>query len=488
MPDTQARWRCPILPVLALLAGGGCESSWRPSVSARPQTRSIVMDHQTDGTHRRMEVTDPAWYQLTGSDLLVLDTTGRLISRQQLAPPGTSAPAMDLVTVGDRVAILLGDSEVVLLDRSDPWRPEIVERIDASSLGLWPTALGRRGDDVLALGRGSARTLSGGIVARSEGEQITSVLEHRERLLHVAGRRIHRRAGDQYLGTASLLQAASPHRHLPEAALLFARNERSGALVGFLGDDCRELDATEMTVAVPGTVSRLRQRGGRVLVVADAGLTILRLTDGGLRTEWSWPITGLEDADWINDDRLAVAGTFGRGIVPIGVADPIGSAVAWRSAPAGLTRAASDGNGLRAESAHGHWVYEIGQDAAAGSPPPTPLPAPARSAAVLGWSARIDDAGMAHLETPEGAHTLEAPGGGRFRCIAATEDAFWLGHDRGILLLSLQPAEGGRGAIESRRLGVLIDGPVICIEPLVLGRGVAFASEHGGFGVVREEY
>ena len=319
MPDTQARWRCPILPVLALLAGGGCETSWRPSVSIRPQTRSIVMDHQTDGTHRRMEVTDPAWYQLTGSDLLVLDTTGRLISRQHLAPPGTSAPAMDLVTVGDRVAILLGDSEVVLLDRSDPWRPEIVERIDASSLGLWPTALGRRGDDVLALGRGSARTLSGGIVARSEGEQITSVLEHRERLLHVAGRRIHRRAGDQYLGTASLLQAAAPHRHLPEAALLFARNERSGALVGFLGDDCRELDATEMTVAVPGTVSRLRQRGGRVLVVADAGLTILRLTDAGLRTEWSWPITGLEDADWINDDRLAVAGTFGRGIVPIGV-------------------------------------------------------------------------------------------------------------------------------------------------------------------------
>jgi len=29
---------------------------------------------------------------------------------------------------------------------------------------------------------------------------------------------------------------------------------------------------------------------------------------------------------------------------------------------------------------------------------------------------------------------------------------------------------------------------VICIEPLVLGGGVAYASRNGGFGVVREVY
>jgi hypothetical protein len=44
------------------------------------------------------------------------------------------------------------------------------------------------------------------------------------------------------------------------------------------------------------------------------------------------------------------------------------------------------------------------------------------------------------------------------------------------------------GSPEARRLAVLIDGPVICIEPLMLGGGVAYASEHGGFGVVREVY
>lgn len=474
--------------MLAVSAVVGCETSLRTSASPRPQTRSIVVDHQTDGTHRQLLLTDRAWYQLTGSDLLVLERTGRLISRQQLAPPGTSAPACALIEANGQLAVLLGDSEVVLLDLSDPWRPEIVERIDAATLGMWPTGLARRGDDVLVLGTGSARTLSGDIVARSEGAEITSIVQHQQRLLHVAGRRIHRRAGGAYLGTASILQAATPDRHVPESSLLFARNERSGALVGFLGEDFRELDANTMTVALPGVVTRLRQRGDRVLVVGDAGLTVLRLTNEGLHTEWSWPTEGLHDADWIDGERLAVAGTSGCGIVTIGASDPIGGAEVWRWAPAGMTRAASDGSALRADTTGGHWVYEIGREATLGIPPDTPLADPARDAAVLGWSATIDDDGVAALTTPDGSHTLEAPGGGRFHCIAATEDAFWLGHDHGILLLSLQSGGDGHAAIESRRLGVMIDGPVICIEPLVLGRGVAYAAEHGGFGVIREKY
>tara|TARA_B100000959_G_scaffold277810_1_gene335017 strand:+ start:1622 stop:3088 length:1467 start_codon:yes stop_codon:yes gene_type:complete len=488
MQDMLCRWVRHILPVLAVCAAAGCDTSWRPPVSIRPQTRSIVVDHQTDGTHRRLLVKDSVWYQLTGSDLLVLDTTGRLISRQQLASSGTSAPGRDLIAVNDQLAVLLGDNEVVLLELSDPWRPKIVDRIDAATLGMWPTRLGSRGDEVVVLGRGSARTLSGGIVARSDGEEITSLVDHRQRLLHVAGRRIHRRAGDTYLGTASLLQVALPNRHLPDAALLFARNESSGSLVGFLGEDCRELDAAVMTVAIPGEVTRLRQRGGRVLVVSDAALTVLRPTGEGLQNEWSWPIEGLQDADWIDDEHMAVAGTFGCGIVSVGAHDPIETAVAWRPAPAGLTRAASDGSGLRADGAGGHWVYQIGQQATQEVPLETPLADPAREAAVLGWSAQINDKGVAELKAPDGSHTLEAPGGGRFYCVAATEDAFWFGHDRGILLLSLQASEDGHAAIESRRLGILIDGPVICIEPLVLGRGVAYAAEHGGFGVVREEY
>ena len=477
-----------ILLGLAYLAGVGCGTSWKADVSARPTTRSIVVDHQTDGTYRRMDVVGGAWYQTTGSDLLVLDTTGRIISRQSLAPAGTAPPASDIVVAGDEMAVLLGQSEVIVLDRTEPWRPRIVDQIDAAKLGMWPLGLATEGDEILVLGKGSARTLSGEIIARSDGAEVTGVVNHLGRQLHVAGRRIHRRAGDTYLGTASLLEPAAPQANLPDASLLFARNERSGSLVGYLGEDCRELDTLSMTVGVPGQVTRLRQQGNRVLVVTSTGLYVLRVTRDGLTKEWQWPSTGVEDADWIDEGHLAIAGSFGFGVVPIGVDDPIENAVEWTASPAGLTHAASDGEGLRAHSPHGHWVYQIGRKAVLAERPSDPLSPPARSAAVLGWSVELNDNGVAELDTPAGSHQLEAPGDGRFHCIAATEDAFWLGHDTGILLLMLQSVDGREEVVESRRLNVLIDGPVICIEPLVLGGGVAYAAEHGGFGIVREKF
>ncbi len=57
----------------------------------------------------------------------------------------------------------------------------------AESIRAWPDQAGLA-DLVAGAGWSGVewKNLSGGIVARSEGEQITSVLEHRERLLHVA--------------------------------------------------------------------------------------------------------------------------------------------------------------------------------------------------------------------------------------------------------------------------------------------------------------
>ena len=113
---------------------------------------------------------------------------------------------------------------------------------------------------------------------------------------------------------------------------------------------------------------------------------------------------------------------------------------------------------------------------------------PRKSAAVLGWSVEIGDDGIAQLSAPSGPQTLRAPRDGRFYCVTATEDAFWLGHDHGILVVMFGPGGEERATSPAKRLGVLIDGPVICIEPLMLGGGVAYAAEHGGFGVVREVY
>ena len=464
----------------------GCASSWKPAESARPQTESIVVDHQTDGTHRRLEVRDEVWYQLSGTTLLSIDGLGRVISRTQLALPGTSPSASDLIVMDDEIVVLLGDAEIVRLDRSNPWRPIEVDRIDGQDLGFWPKSLARWQGEVVALGKGAARTLDGSLVVRSDGDVVTSLVEDGGRLLFVSGRRIHRRAGGAYLGTASLLDVAEPNHHLPDGALLFTRHERAGSLIGFLGADCRELDTEKWTTAVTGTILRVRQRDGQLLVVSDTGLGVFRLTGSGLIREWWKPLDGMQDADWLDTSHLAIAGTFGRGIVPIGAVDPIASATHWTAAPAGLLRAGSDGNTLIAESEHGRWSYQIGRNAIQTDESDTPLPLPASKASVLGWSLELNNEGQAVLETPAGPQTLSPPGGGRFYCVASTEDAFWLGHDRGILLLMLTGVDKGSPA--ARRLAVLIDGPVICIEPLMLGGGVAYASEHGGFGVVREVY
>ena len=149
--------------------------------------------------------------------------------------------------------------------------------------------------------------------------------------------------------------------------------------------------------------------------------------------------------------------------------------------PGGLDAASSSGAAIMASRDSQWWRYPVGQ-----SPERVEtdvvLSPPRRNAAVLGWSVVIEDDGRATLTSPEGMESITAPGDGRFVCAAATEDAFWLGHDSGIVAVML-PRDSATEAIQ---LGIQIAGPVLCIEPLMLGGGVAFASKDGGFGVVRE--
>ena len=486
MPTIRLSGSRSILLAMLMGATGGCASQWKPETSTRPRTESIAIDHSTHGTQRRLQVRDGVWYQLSGTDLLAIDERGRVISTTSLASSGTVPNASDLVVTDGEIVVLLGDVEVVVLNRENPWRPVEMDRVSGTDLGFWPQGLEEWGDTVVTLGPGGARTLDGEVVVRTDGDPVKSIVATGGRVLHVSGRRIHRRAGGRYVGTASLLEAAEPHPSLPDGAMLFARNERAGALVGVLGEDCRELDPNRWSSAVPGEVVRLRQRGSRLLVVSTRGFGVYRLTGHGLLRESWTDVDGVQDADWLTMERLAVAGTFGRGIVDVGSADPLASAVHWTHAPAGLTSAASDGEMLIADSPHGRWAYRPGREPTQIDSDGTQLPPPAQTASVLGWTVTIGEDGAAELESPAGVQRLQPPGGGRFRCVASTEDAFWLGHDGGILLLMLSGTDDESAT--SRRLGVLVDGPVIAIEPLILGGGVAYASAHGGFGVVREIY
>ncbi len=468
------------------MAIAGCARKWKPDQTARPTTQSIAIDHGTVGLHRKLEVEGEVWYQLQGATLLVLDHRGEEINSLSLAELGTSESATDLLVHDGQLAVLLGQRHLVLLDVESPWRPVVIDHLEVESLGIWPTGLDVLDGEIVLVGDVDVVTLAGMRKLRSHTGPVSDVAEHGGHVLYVSGRRLYRRAGDDYVGTASLLEPIQPWRDVPKDAIFFARNERTGALVGLLGSDGREFDPDKWTRGVPSSVKALRQRGGHLMVVCEDRLEVFLMTSGGLVPRWSWPIVQLQDADWVNDDTVAFTAAGGRGVVEIGAYSGMDAADVWIPLPGGFAEATSTGEAIVARGPSGSWRYVPGMpptqmDEAAASE--VQMVPPSLHGAVLGWSVEILEDGHATLTGPDGTQQLSPPDQGAFLCVAATEDAFWLGHDSGIMLIMLPDAGSRKQGIT--RLGVLVDGPVRCIEPLLLGRGVAFAAA-GGFGVIRE--
>ncbi len=479
MTRTTAIYAVLILPLLLILAG--CTSGWKRPPSVKPHTQRLVLTHHTEGSQGPLLVRDDVWYQLAGVELLVLDPRGRLISTIELADPGMAGQALDMEVVGDTMYVLLDDQEVVHLSLEEPMRPWVVDRVSADSLGLSPIGLDMLDGKVVAHGPEGVRTLDARRVIHDQGDSVLGVAQQGGRTLYIVGRRIHRRADDQYVGSASILEPFRLEDGPDGGVMLFARVEDTGSLVGIMGEDCREVDARLWTRAVPGRVQSLHGRGDSMLVATDEAVHVFEATRRGLIPVWSWDAQGVRDADWLDDDTVVVSGEFGRGVMDVVMPGDPPRVASLHEVPGGLDAASSSGAAIMASRDSQWWRYPVGQ-----SPERVEtdvvLSPPRRNAAVLGWSVVIEDDGRATLTSPEGMESITAPGDGRFVCAAATEDAFWLGHDSGIVAVML-PRDSATEAIQ---LGIQIAGPVLCIEPLMLGGGVAFASKDGGFGVVRE--
>lgn len=450
-------------------------------MSAKPHTQQVMLQHTTEGSQGPCVVHGDLWYQLAGLQLLVLDEQGRLISTTEIAAPGTFGRAVDVEQLGETLFVLLDDHHIVQVSIEMPMRPEVVGRIAASSIGVFPNGLAKLDGRVVAHGPGGICTLDGGRVIDTGDETVIDVETHGNRALYVIGRRIHRRADDQYLGSASMIEPGTLEGAPVGAAMLFARVEQSGSLVGLMGADCREVDARHWTRSVDGQVHTLVPRGDKMLVVSDQAAHVFEATGRGLVPVWQWMGHDIASGDWWDDDTVVIAGGFGRAMMDVVTPGQPRVVTMFHEVPGGLREAGSSGKAMIGRSEVATWQYEPGQ-------PPvqvddgSALAEPRRAAAVLGWSVEIDEDGKAHLWTPEGVESLIAPEGGQYRCAAATEDAFWLGHDEGIVTIMLPRSKQGLPT----RLGIRLAGPVLCLEPLMLGGGVAYASEHGGFGVVRE--
>ena len=511
-----------LLPGLLLVVAGvlpGC-IEYTIKKKPRPETIHLEVRHEAHGTSHATAVDGDLWYVVQGNRLLVLDTeTGRNISELDLMPSGQTGPAVDLLVEPTVLYVVLRDTEVIALDLTDARRPWIETRWGPDALGIVPRTIdpGRDGPIVSGLG-GSVQLPSLHRLVDHHGE-VTSVVELEDESIYTTGRRAYRVSDDAYVGSASSLSrfptvptGGSPSAAgsvLPTDTLLFIRNEISGGLGGFAVMDngiLREVDSARSTEALSGGIQSIRVQGDRLLMAGSRSVHLFRIdSEGALQELWSQDITGTRDADFLNDHEIVIVGEFGQACFRT---DRHSNALVFRhDAPGGLLQAISDGRTIMATGVDGTWEYQIGDKATLVNDLPRLYPPAPRAVAFLGWEISLAaDGRHAVVSNDLGESSLLAPVGSRFTTVAAGDGAFWLGHEQGVMMLKppkqlpMVPYGWDEMTAEERlasgysplqgvqKLTVEIDGPVIFIEPLNLGGGVAYAARNGGFGVIRESW
>ncbi len=435
---------------------------------------SLTITAHAGGTHYRTRMVGGLWYQTFGQTLLVIDpTTADVLTSLELAPIGVSGPATDMVTAGDRLFVALEGSEVIHVSTADPRRPQILGRAGAIELGVEPATLTMIGGELYVSGRGGVVRWSDRMLWLA-GLDCRSVVECDLGLVACAGRRVYRLDDAGYVGSAGNLHAVTDTTGLG-APLLFVRPGTDSTSVGLMSGVIRELHVRLATVSVPGVVRRVRVDDGRLWVISDQRIASYPVSGERLLEPAVYEIAGAWDMDFIDagpDRRAAVAGAFGRAIVRFGPGPQVRLEHEHREA-AGLVRARSDGRFVLAGGPHGSWLYDP-----VGTASPSPL-APDGAAAdpitaviFSGAAARTADGTAVTLP---GGGIYREPGAPMIRCVVAVDGNLWVGHDRGITVLSADGDVLGR---------LRLDGPVRDVFPMA-GGGAVWVSERGGFGTAR---
>ena len=470
--------------VLALLAG--CTQRYVPPQSIAPEVTQLQVQHRSHGTSFRCARIGDVLWATDGRSIQVLNRRGAVLHDIEFGDLGGNAPIVDLVVGDDFAVIVLDHDQVQVLDITDPRHPLTIKRASSRRLGLEPQQVAIVNGAVVVFGDDGAVRLDD-LEHLVRDEPVSSVANGSDGGWYITGRRIKRFRDGGYVGTASLLAPS------PSGVCAFARNEGDAALLGVLGADAHEVDPARMTVAVGERVHRMRFDGDTLLVLTESGLHAWRLQGGALRPLQHWPQQGLHDAATLGDGRVLVVGEHGRSVVDLDRSQ--GQELHRYETAGGLRSIGPAPAGLVAYGTAGAWHFEPGIEVkrVRGS---IPAAAPATSASILNWSITLDKAGRALVTTPLGESMLHAPGGGAFTCVATTGDAFWLGHDRGIERISppvgsIYPPTDEADTVDPMlgvtRMSVRLGGPILGCTPLVLGRGVAYATTHDGFGVVVEQ-
>lgn len=524
-PDEMIMWHASGIRLLlgialaTAIATGGCNSSPRSDRgAAAPTEQSVRVTQHVGGTHYRVVKHEDVLYQTFGPELLVIESrSNRLVRTVELGAIGRSGSGVDMLLHDDRLYVVLDRDEVVELSVSEPETPRVLTRESAEALGILPQRLSIAEGRLYVSGIGGVvRWEDGRHVFRPDrddtGEHgsIGGVATSGEGLVVCVGRRIYRLDDGRFVGSASDLMSAEGLDRAPENAMVFIRQLSSGAFVGLMTPNLREIDVERTTIVVRGVARSVRVFNNQIWVVTDEEILSFRLLRERTSDEAGLRLVNVEDIDVIgardvtrtDDDHLAVIGSFGRSLYRLNTTSrgPGDTFIYAHREPSRLERAQTDSRHILAGGPEGAWLYRIGSRVQRAEQDLDEAPDPPTTADTVEAQAAIgNDGRVLTVETASRQYVYEEGGiggeGGMMHTVVTVEGEFWIGHDDGITVLAL-PAEdrprrarGQRGSSQRDQLQIVgrvrIDGPVRYLYPLRTERGVSFVSRYGGFGIAR---
>lgn len=475
------------LIISALIAAqvGGC-ALWNQAIVEPASTiQTLRVTHHAGGTHYKTIVADDIWYQTFGSTLLVIDAdSGEMISSRELGKVGETGPAIDMVIDGTALYIVLEDDALVELDCTNLRNPKIVRKMPTAQLGVLPQRLSVAGGELYISGpNGVMRGSDGAIMLTDIGNMgdVSHVVMGKDGPIACIGRRAYRLDDGKYVGSASDLFEL-PVQFGVQGGFVFSRKTKTGQFIGLMTSDIREVDTQKATVVVEGVVRNIRVFSGRLWIVGDFRISSYAIINGELTDPLHIDIIGARDVDRIDDNYIAIAGSFGRSVYRINDSPegPGDEFLASHREPSNLLYAQSDGRHTMALSLSGTWLYDHQNNISLVETAQRSFPQPITKVNTNLISAEIASDGKSIvLNIGNKEQTYKDQNEAIFHCIAAVNGNIWIGHDRGITVLD---GESSNAIFIKAQLR--LEGPVKYIFPKLNGREVIYVSGFGGFGTV----
>lgn len=472
--------------------GSGCAILGQTLEPAEAASK-LRVTHHVGGTHYTTIVADDVWYQTFGSSLLIIDaSSGELISSKELGQIGETGPARDMVLDGTILHILLEGDGLVEVDCSYLRTPKIVRKLSADQLGILPQRLSLAGGELYVSGpNGVVRVSDGKIMLagicdkQDKGDKgVSHVVVGEDGPIACVGRRVYRLVDDEYLGSASDLFELPDEYGIP-GGFVFSRKTTTGQLIGLMTSNIREVDTQKATIVVEGVVQNIRVFSGRLWIVGDFRISSYAIVDGALVDPLHLDIIGARDVDRIDDNYIAIAGSFGRSVYRINdsLDGPGDEFLSSHREPSNLLYAWSDGRHTMALGLGGTWLYDHENNVTFVDDPPDTqyvLSDPTRIVNTTLVSAAITNDSMSVvLYFGDREQIYKDPNQAKFYCLTAVDGDIWIGHDRGITVLEINATPTAFAKAQIR-----LEGPVRYIFPRLNGGEVTYVSEFGGLGTI----